>query len=348
MNSFSGICYLEKIVRLSYLKLFCSYLLFCIATSFLLSSSPAYAGLFSSDKDFQALHERFDLLESKVENLIQVSKKLGETALRNQANILPEINSLNKELSKIKGLAEDNYHNFSELLNNLTKLLENDFLKLTETNQTYFDLIQEAYNDQIEKFKEFNQAYFEQEKKSKEVFFNNFQLELEKIATKIGDITSIYKTSAQEELERDNKNIINFNKKMEEIGVLTNQLIQVYKNMATEQASREESRTSSFNNQLESVNEKISQLIDIYKQSISTITTSTGTNLSEFKKQLNSINSKIKQLAEIYKTSITASNASLKTISKNLSKELQSINKKLSKISAKRSSQKATPSKTKK
>lgn len=219
-----------------------------------------------------------------------------------------ELNSLHVEINKIYGLEDVNYRNLSGSLKTLTKLLGEEFQKVEDFNQT-----------------------------NKEIF-KNLQSGFEKITSKIADLATIYKTSTEEEIERDNE----YNQKMEEINTLISQLIQIYKNTAVEQAARQENLMSGFNNQLLAINKNISQLINIYKHSISAVTTSNKGNTTELKKQLTSINSKIKQLTEIYKATIKESNATFKTISRNLSKELQAINKKLSRP------KKAKPSKTKK
>lgn len=249
---------------------------------------------FVSKKDITGLHERFDQLESKIDRLT----KKEEGMLLNQASFNSELNSLHVELNKIYGLEETNYQNLSESLITLTKLLE----------------------EKLQKAKDFDQAF-------QEVFQKNFQIELKNITSKIADLASIYKTSTQEEIERDSE----YKQKMEGIQTLISQLIQIYKDTAVEQTARQESLMANFNSQLKAINKNISQLVNIYKKSISTITTSNKDHATKLKKQLTSLNSKIKQLTEIYKATIKENNASFRTISRNLSKELQSINNKLSK-----------------
>lgn len=256
---------------------------------------------FVSRKDLNALHERFDQLESKIDSL----RKNDETMMLNQASFNSELDSLHVEINKIYGLTEVNYKNISESLNILTKLLE----------------------EELQKVNDFNQAY-------KEIFQKNLQSELEKVTSKIADLASIYKTSTQEEIERDNE----YNQKMEEINTLISQLIQIYKDTAIEETARQESLMANFNSQLGAINKNISQLINIYKQSISTVTASNKDRSAVLKKQLTSINSKIKQLTEIYKATIKENNTALRTLSQNLSKELQSINNKLSKPKRSKSS----------
>ncbi len=284
-------------------------------TASLLLADSSFAAIFS--KDLKAVHERFDLLESKIDalvgdlnNLLQTIKVNEETGRRNQADLKEEVLLLNEKLSKMSGLEEANYFNLFESVKGLENRVEGDFRKL----------------------KEYNRAFFEQEKKNKELFFKNFQLELKKLTRKIADMVSIYKTLSEEEIDRDNENITNLNKKMEGITLPINQLIQVYKDMAVEQIFREESLSNNFNKQFNTVNQKISQLIDIYKQSISAITASSKTNLGKFEKQLAAVNTKIKKLTEIYKVSIKENSATFRTINKNLSKELQLINNKLSNL----------------
>tara|TARA_B100000315_G_scaffold195228_1_gene186040 strand:+ start:13892 stop:14905 length:1014 start_codon:yes stop_codon:yes gene_type:complete len=325
----------EKPKSLILLCYFATLLFLGFAMTFL---HPPSAFAFFSSKDSKAIHARFDLIESKVDSLVQTLKNLHETALRNQADIKSETIAFQEELTKVHGRTEENNKHFVSLLQKLEEKLQ----KLEEFNQAHFDELQEAYIEQIQKFKDFNQAYFEEERKKKELFQKSFKFELEEIALKIADLAAIYKTSTQEEIDRENKNIVNFNQKMEEVNARVNQLIKVYKNMAKEQTSSEVGMVAGFNKQLDTVNSKISQLIKIYKQSISTITTSNKKGLVALNKQLASVNTKIQQLAEIYKTSIKENNATLATISKNLSKELQSINTKLSKP------KKAKSSKTKK
>jgi len=319
------------------------FLLCCFSTLLFLGFAmtflhPPSAFAFFSSKDSKAIHARFDLIESKVDSLVQTLKNLHETALKNQADIKLETTSFQEELSKVHAFTEETNKDFFSSLQKLEEKIQ----RLEKFNQTHFDELQKSYVEQIQKFKDFNQAYFEEERKNKLLFQKNFQLELEEIASKIADLAAIYKTSTQEEIDREHNNIVNFDQKMEEVNAQVNQLIKVYKNMAIEQTSKEKSMIASFNKQLSAVNSKISQLIKIYKQSISTSTTSNKKGLVTLNKQLASVNAKIKQLAGIYKTSINENNASLATISKNLSKELQAINKKLSR------SKMAKPSKTKK
>lgn len=272
------------------------------------SPPPAFA--FFNSKDSKAIHARFDLIESKVDSLIQVLKNLNETSLRNQADIKLETTALHQALTKTYGLTEESNQLISRSLENLTALLGKKFQKIVELNQ----------------------AFFEQERKNNALFQMSFLSELEKITSKISDIATIFKTSAQEEIGRDNENIIRFNQRMEEVFAQVSQLLQVYKSIAIEQTSMAESRITNFNYQINAVNSKISLLINIYKKSISAISASSKTDLAGLKKHLASVNSKIKQLTKIYKTSIKENNAALTTISKNLSKELQAINKKLSKF----------------
>ena len=327
--------YCEKPKRRFLLCYFAALLFLGFAMTFLHTPS-AFA--FFSREDSKAIHARFDMIESKVDSLVQTLKNLHETTLRNQADIKSETILFQEELAKKYDLTEENNKRFFDSLQKVEEKLQ----KIEEFNQTHFDELQEAYVEQIQKFKDLNQAYFEEERKSKKFFQENFQLELEEIGLKIADLAAIYKTSTQEEIDRENKNIVNFNQKMKEVNAQVNQIINVYKKMAIEQISKGKSMIASFNKQLDTVNSKISQLINIYKQSISTITTSNKKGLVPLNKQLSSVNAKIKQLAEIYKTSIKENNATFAIISKNLSKELEAINKKLSKP------KKAKPAKAKK
>lgn len=282
----------------------------------LLPIDSASAAIFS--KDLKGIHERFDLLESKVDGLVkniselvgmfQIIKANDAVNLRNQADLKEEIHLLHEKLTNMSGLAETNFYNLSESVNRTANSLKEDFRKL----------------------KEFNQDFLEQERSNKEILYRNFQLDFTNLAKKIAKMVSIYKALSEEEIEKDNENIINLNKKLEEISIPVNQLIQVYKDMAVEQIFREENLVSNFNNQFIALNGKVSQLVDIYKQSISSITTSNKSNLGKVEKELINFNTKIKKMTEIFIATIKENNSALRTINKNLSKELQLINNKLS------------------
>lgn len=292
------------------------FVLYFVFSVSLLPIDSASAAIFS--KDLKGVHERFDLLESKVDGLVknlselvgmfQIIKANDEVRLRNQADLKEEIHLLHEKLTNMSGFAETNFYNLTSSVNRLANSLKEDFQKL----------------------KEFNQDFLEKEKDNKEILYRNFQLDFSKLAKKIAKMISIYKTLYEEGLESDNENIINHDKKLNEISIPLNQLIQVYKDMAVEQIFREENLVSNFNNQFNALNGKVFQLIDIYKQSISSITTSNKSNLVEVEKQITDFNTKINKLTEIFIATIKENNSALRTINKNLSKELQLINNKLS------------------
>jgi len=301
-----------------------------VAAPFLPVSSSSAA---IYNRDVNAVHERFDSLESKIDGLIanlndltdfvKTIKKNEETVLRNQADLKEEFHFLNNKLTAFSGVSETNNFNLVESIKKLSKKFEED----------------------LQKFKEFDiTTLLEEGKKEREAYQKDFQIKLESIDKRIADLASIYKTLSQEEIERNYEDITNFNRKMEEISAPINQLIQLYKDMAVDQIFREDNLITKIGSQLDRVNENISQLIDIYKQSISTVKASNKDNLAKFEVQLTVVNSKIKKLTEIYITTVKENNAMFNTLSNNLSKELQTINDRLSNFNLEAPSDKKTAS----
>ena len=318
---------LKKLPSLSFLYL----VIVLVVAALFVPFSPSSAAIYN--RDMNAVHERFDSLESKVDGLIanlndltdfvKTIKKNKETVLRNQADLKEEFHSLNNKLTALSGVSETNYFNLAESIKKLSKKLEGD----------------------LQKFKDFDiTTLLEEGKKDREAFQEDFQIKLENINKRIADLASIYKTLSQEEIERNYENITNFNQKMEEISSPINQLIQLYKDMAVDQIFREDNLITKIGSQLDRVNENISQLIDIYKQSISTVKASNKDNLAKFEVQLTVVNSKIKKLTEIYITTVKENNAMFNTLSNNLSKELQTINDRLSNFNLEAPSDKKTAS----